>query len=158
MSEILNSFYICHHCLTYKSSLKTDVIRHLNKKNKCKNNSNFSFEESQQCSHAKKYIFTFDINTISIHNLNFILSSYKEAINYIHEDYNNIHNIQLNKNKIEDNSDKSKKLQCPRCDKNFSSKQNLLKHYKNKTICDNNIFYNKILEEHKNKELNQNFL
>ena len=150
MSEINNSFYICHCCLTYKSSLKNDIIRHLNKKNKCISNSLFSFDESLLYSPVKKYIFMMDIKLLSISDINKIVRLYTEPINYIYENYHI--KEQNNINVVEEKEIKETKFPCPKCDKNFSSKQNLIKHLNNPQICENNIKYNKALEEYKEKQ------
>ncbi len=151
MSETNTAYYICHCCLTYKSQLKNDIIRHLNKKNKCKSNTLFSFEEALLYSPVKKYIFMFDIKSISLNDMNKIITSYTAPLNYIYDNFDKINNIS---NNIDDKDNKETKFPCSKCNKFFSSKQNLIKHLNNPQICENNIKYNKSLEEHKaNQEL-----
>jgi hypothetical protein len=52
-----NNLYICHYCIDYKTNSLSDMIRHFKRKNMCKCNTLFTYENSIILS-KKKYKFT----------------------------------------------------------------------------------------------------
>ncbi len=94
-----NTFYICHHCIDYKSIYKTDVKKHLTKKNKCKSYSEkYSFEEALDLSIIRKYTFLFDYRNLEQKDYAFIIHNYTNIDNKINEDFTNTDLINENNN------------------------------------------------------------
>jgi hypothetical protein len=92
---ISDYFYICHYCIDYKTIHLSDMIRHFKRKNKCKNKTLFSFEESIILSKNKKYEFNnVNINDLSINDIIFIITYYDKELNIINTNFKN--NIQNN--------------------------------------------------------------
>ncbi len=133
ISQSLNSFYICHHCISYKSRKKNDMKRHLEKINKCNSKSNISYDEAVKLSLLRKYIFDFDISKLETNDYLFIIKNYHKDINYIHFDFYNI----SNQNHLDILNDKS----------------NLINYQENNinTRKKKDIFYYKYFNEEKNK-------
>ncbi len=141
--------YICHHCLAYSSVLKSDMVRHLNRINKCVSNSEYTFDEANKISQCKRFIFNININEINKNDIKLIITKFKNPINYINENWKKLENTT---NTEKDNRKKCKVdnniFKCFDCKKIFSSKQNLIIHSKNKKTCNKNILYNQIMEQH----------
>ncbi len=105
------SFYICHHCVIFNTSYKKDMIRHFSRRNKCKANTIFSFDEALDLSIHKKYILV----DIEPHHLNlndyiYIIHNYIDEKNYIEKNFRKknslmIQNIKKNQEE-EDKEDK----------------------------------------------------
>jgi hypothetical protein len=156
-----NIFHICNHCVDYKTIYKSDMKKHLTKKNKCKSYSEkYTFEEAFDISMCRTYTFLFNTDNLSIKDYAFIIYNYTNINNYINEDFTNndliIKNNELicdnlikytNKSENENNTDNKPKFICPNCNKEYTSKQNLLKHYDNKSLCIQNQKYNAILQQ-----------
>ncbi len=156
-----NTFYICHHCIKYKSIYKSDVKKHLNKKSKCKSYiENNLFKDSFDKSIGKSYTFLFNTNNLDINDYIFIIDKYTNINNIINKDFKNnelilennernCENIIKIKSKINDNI--KAKFNCPDCNKEYTSKQNLLKHHENKSLCKQNQIYNLIINKNNRK-------
>ncbi len=89
-----NNLYICHYCVDYKTNSLSDMIRHFKRKNMCKCNTLFTYENSIILS-KKKYKFNFDIKSLSKEDFIYIITHYNEDINIINTDFrnNNINKI-----------------------------------------------------------------
>ncbi len=182
-----NCLYICHCCLNYKTTKKSDMIKHINKKKQCnityelKNNT--SKEELYKLSLNRRFYFLFDYNKLFFTDFIFIINHFHENINYIkYEDiiknHNQLNNNQNNNNNIQNNNIQNNniqnnniqnneinniqnnnilnnnninnnninnKFQCLKCNKVYKSKQSLIIHLKNKTICLNNQLINNMI-------------
>ncbi len=161
INENDNTFYICHHCIKYKSIYKSDVKKHLNKKSKCKSYiENNSFKDSFDKSIGKSYTFLFNTYNLDINDYIFIIDKYTNINNIINKDFKNnefilknnernCENIIKIKSKI--NDDIKAKFKCPDCNKEYTSKQNLLKHHENKSLCKQNQIYNSIINKNNKK-------
>ncbi len=150
------TIYICHYCLNYTSLYKSDMKRHLHKKNKCKfYSATYSFEDAMDLSLCRTYTFSFDYTHFEQKEFAFIVSHYTNVNNFISEDFINEEKIQKNNQaiilleKIKEDKSKEEKMKfiCPYCSKEYSSKQNLVKHSENKNLCEYNQKYNKILQQ-----------
>ena len=154
------TLYICNNCIDYNTIYKSDMKKHLTKKNKCISHSQkYSFEEAYNNSLCKTYTFYFDNSNLEQKDYVFIISNYSNINNYIYEDFTNNNLIINNKNYISDiiikeeikEDDNKKKFICPNCGKEYTSKQNLIKHSENKSLCEYNQKYNAIINQFKEK-------
>jgi hypothetical protein len=93
ISQTLNSFYICHYCLTYKCYNKSDMTKHYNNKKKCCQNNIIDYNESKVLSLAKKYYFSFDINILNIFDLKYIVNNYTNEKNIINSNFKLLDNV-----------------------------------------------------------------
>ena len=151
------TLYICNNCIDYNTIYKSDMKKHLTKKNKCKSHSQkYSFEEAYNNSLCKTYTFYFDNTNLEQKDYVFIVLNYTNINNFIYEDFTNNNLIQNNNKKIETDiiikkdvnyENNKKKFICPNCGKEYTSKQNLIKHSENKSLCEYNQKYNKILNQ-----------
>ncbi len=151
-----NTFYICNYCTDYKTIYKSDMKKHLTKKNKCKAYSEkYSFEEAYNISMCKRYTFSFNIDQLNKKDFAFIVYNYTNIYNKINENFTNSELIIQNNKEIINNEEEidnetiknKQKFICPNCNKEYSSKQNLVKHSQNKSLCEYNQKYNKILNQ-----------
>lgn len=145
-----NIYYICHHCLTYKSQKKHDMKRHLERQKICNARNIISFDEASKLSLSKKFIFDFDTINLQLNDYLYITTNYVESINYIHKNFyvksilsliNNNNKITNKRNKKKDafyytyfNEEKGKFI-CPDCLSEYLSKQNMQNHLTNEKIC-----------------------
>jgi hypothetical protein len=94
-----NTFYICSHCVDYKTQFKADIKKHLTKKKKCISFSEkYSFEEAYDLSLVKKYTFLFNYSNLEKKDYGFIVYNYTNIENQINEDFTNIDLITQNNN------------------------------------------------------------
>ncbi len=152
-NELKNKLlYICHNCLEYCTSNRKDLVRHLNRKYKCKNYiTETNYEDAKILSLGKKFYFHFNIKDILIEDLNFITKNYNNEENHIYINYKLVidnTNEEKDKNNIkeegEDNikedgnlhnefkkqfyNEKINKYVCNKCLSKFKSKRNIVKH------------------------------
>ncbi len=178
----LQSFYICHHCISYKSQKKNDIKRHLERQKICDPKTIISYDEAVKLSLLRKYIFDFDISNLQINDYLFIIKNYIKDINYIHFDFYSISNQNQLINENQDelfltnqkenniNSRKKKdlfyykyfneeknKYVCNECLSEYLSKQSLQIHLTNKKQCEEKkeILEFKKIQELELKELNE---
>ncbi len=175
-----NCYHICYFCLNYKSTRKGDLEKHLNKNKKCQLTyipvEMMDFEKAAQLSLNNRYFFLFDHSKLLFNDYIYIVNNFREPLNYIkYEDVinsnvylkNNIEKIK-NENKKEEiiqnkkeeykNEEEEKEtkiFKCTRCEKEYTSKQNLLIHLKNKKMCENNQLLNKMLKESELKSVSE---
>ncbi len=176
-----NCLYICHFCL-YKTTKRCDMQRHIDKKIKCQLTyipyKIIGYEESANLSLNKRFFILFDYKSLLLQDYIFIVNTYHEKMNYVKYD-EVMQNNKFLKNKIEsikesvkesikennteeyDNSENSeedeedKKFECIKCFKKYKYKKDLLKHYKNTSICESNQLLNKVLKETNNKNISE---
>ncbi len=170
------TFYICHYCNDYKTIKKHDMKKHLIRKKKCiMFSSLYDFEKASQLSLCKTYTFLFETDKLEKKDYAFIISNYTNIHNEITENYTD-NNIIFENNskkylKKNDNEILNKKIDsiekedyddneilslnnfiCPMCNTKYSSKHNLLKHWDNKSLCEQKRKYNLFLKERENIE------
>ncbi len=167
--------YICHFCLQYKTNKRNDMNKHLTKMKKCQltyiPHKMLTFETSANASLNKRFYFLFDHSKLTFQDYIYIVNHFHNPINYIN--YTDI--IQNNpfiKNKCDDlipkhevnKVDKAeevedeaneKKFSCTLCGKEYKSKQSLLKHIQNKTLCKHTQLINKMLKETEQKNITE---
>ncbi len=170
-----NNLYICHYCIDYKTNSLSDMIRHFKRKNMCKCNTLFTYENSIILS-KKKYKFNFDIKSLSKEDFIYIITHYNEDINEINKNFrlnNLIHdikkeNIETNENLIPvkiqgylyENMFENvffNKLNntyyCNKCNKDYSSLSSVRRHLV-KGVCVKRQEINYIFDEN-NEKLNK---
>ncbi len=170
-----NSCYLCHKCL-HSFFLKSDLQRHLDKKEPCESKYNclLSNEDIKNESLSKRYYFYDNINpnNLEIYQKIILVNKYDEKLNIIHnlsdiiqtnnlndnkDNQDNLDNIKLIKN-IDDCIiiiDGKKKYQCVLCNTMYKNKNTLLLHFDNKELCDKKKSLNQQLENI-NKEILNN--
>lgn len=151
-----NSGFICHRCL-YICFGKSDMVKHSNKKNICKNNSNCLLNdmEYKDLSLNNRYYFSNDninINFLTLQELTYIVSNHNNNfINILNEKLEkelNIEQYNKNQNTTGDNQiipDKDtnyiiyenniRKFKCPHCNTKYIRKDSLYKHLVNNKNC-----------------------
>ena len=67
------SYYICHYCIKYKTTNKPDMLRHFCRKNKCKCETLYSYDDSKIISSEKKFCFIFDNSQLTTNDYLFII-------------------------------------------------------------------------------------
>ncbi len=159
-----NSLYICHICL-YSNCKKSDMKKHLDKQKKCTSeySLNLSNEELYNRSLNNRFFFLFDYKNLTSEQLKDIILKFTNNMNYIN--YDNILNVNKNnKDQIEkdflnkitkkDNNinnsvhkETKKIFKCTLCNKIYKSKQSLLKHLKNKSLCKNTQILNNMIKQ-----------
>ncbi len=152
-----NCLYICFCCLHYKTTKKSDMLKHINKQKKCNINyelqNNLTKNELYELSLNRRFYFLFDYKDLFFEDYLYIINNFHENINYIkNEDIVkennqlNINNNNTNNNNMTiDNNNKNLIFECLKCNKKYKSKQSLIKHLKNKNICLNNQLINNML-------------
>ncbi len=154
-NNVKNTYYICHHCIDYKTTSLQDIKNHMNMKNKCNASSltSISHERASFLSTNKKFIFTFNISNLLQDDYFYIIKNNNNIANYIYynykisvsdnNDYNNINsyddfsydNFSYNDfDKIYFNYD-IQKYKCNLCLFEYTSKQNMEKHILNIKKC-----------------------
>jgi hypothetical protein len=173
MENNLNSkkklYYICHYCKIYISHRRKDMINHFNRKIKCCCNSLFSYDECELLSLNKKYYIYFNVNTLQHNDIIFLIDNYINDENHIYKDYKK-NKLQLintkNNDYINDESndeseddcedDEFKKVYfnkslnkyvCNKCDSQYKSKQNMVKHLENIKRCEYKQKINNIMKK-----------
>ncbi len=155
-----HKIYICHHCMTYCTYHRRDIVRHFDRKNKCKCNTLISYDQCKILSCQKIFIFDFNYLLLLNNDIIFIVNNYVEKINYIHKNFmdidikinknmnNNMNNNNKNRNrknidnkkcdeftKLYFNEDKQLYI-CDKCSSRYTTKYNLIKHKNNVKSCD----------------------
>jgi hypothetical protein len=140
------------------------------------------FEKAAQLSLNNRYFFLFDHSKLLFNDYIYIVNNFRDKINYIkYEDVinsntylkNNIERIKKeerkniknevqeenqdeNQEEIQEENPKEVKLfKCTFCEKEYTSKQNLLIHLKNKKMCENTQLLNKMLEQSQLKNVSE---
>lgn len=173
-----NCYHICYFCLQYKSTRKGDLEKHLIKNKKCTLTYTpfemLNFEKASELSLNNRYIFLFDHSKLLFNDYIYIVNNFREKINYIkYEDIingnvylkKNIEKIknEENKHEIIKNNEENKNIdtkevklfKCSFCKKEYTSKQNLINHLRNKKMCENNQLLNKMLEKSELKNVSE---
>ena len=47
-NEDIKTLYICHYCIDYKTTQRKDMVKHFERKKKCKCNTILSYEEAKE--------------------------------------------------------------------------------------------------------------
>ncbi len=162
-NTINRTFYICNYCVDYKTLYKSDMKKHLTKKYKCKPFSEkYTFEKAYDISMCRTYNLKFNCDHLDKKDFAFIVHNYINIHNQVEEDFTNTSLIKANNEnntieciKKEKNTKLEKSFVCPDCNKSFTSKQNLIKHADNKSLCEYNQKYNAIIEKANRKNSEQ---
>ncbi len=141
-----NSCFICHTCL-HPFFLKTDVERHLQKKEACISNYVYlsSFEEIKNNSLGKRYYFLNDINPSKLEKsqLHHLIHNYHDKINIIESLSEVKDQYQKQSKEIKEYSiqdcviliDNKKYYQCKGCLTIYKKRDSCLYHMINKDVC-----------------------
>lgn len=147
-----NSGFICHRCL-YVCFGKSDMLKHCNKKNICKNNSNCLLNETEykDLSLNNRYYFSNDIiniNFLTLQELKYIVLHHNNNfLNILNENLEKELNIEkYNKNVKEDNEiiynknyiiyeNNIRNFKCPHCNSKYIKKDTLYNHLVNNKNC-----------------------
>ncbi len=173
----MKTYYICHYCFIYITFNTTDIRRHFDRKRKCKCFTLIPYEECEKLSVNRKYIFSFDIETLTQDDLIFITTHYTNSENLINQNFRKINiqdviektrqniktlsisceNQEVNKtvsefDKLYYHPDKDKYI-CNICFAEYISKQNMLKHLQNEKQCASNQERNEIIKKNQEKAL-----
>lgn len=160
----MKSFYICHYCVDYKTESLSDMIKHYKRKKKCSCNTLHTYEEAEELTKNRKYIFNFNTANLSRNDYLFIITHYNEKNNIINNDYqkslltqnndlstsiqNEYNNVGFIDNDIIDKSIEERT--CMMCKQVFNNKSNLLRHLKNnKDTCKKKQLSNDLLKKMK---------
>ncbi len=170
------NFYICHHCVTFRTPYKKDIIRHFSRRNKCHANTIISYDEAYELSINKKFIFNnILVNHLNVNDFIYIINNYTDEKNIIDKDFRKknsliIHqennaiedintNIDIKKNKKKKDdfyfkyyNEEKEKYICDKCCAEYTTKQNLQYHLMNIKACEANQKINQ-LHQNKLKEL-----
>ncbi len=151
-----NSCFICHKCL-HTFFLKTDLERHVSKKEVCESKYNclLSMEDIKSKSVNKRYYFYNNINPNSLETYQRI-----NLVNNYHEKLNIIQNIseisKSNKNPIINKDtninindyvfmiDQKKHYKCLECKTIYKKRESMINHIYNKDLCNKNKLINSI--------------
>ncbi len=163
-----NSCFLCHKCL-HPFFLKSDLQRHLDKKEPCESKYNclLTNEEIKEKSKNKRYYFYDNINPndLEIYHKIILVNKYQEKLNVIYhlsdlkeekniENNNNYEKVKLIKN-IDDCIviiDGKKRYKCFLCNTSYKNKNTLIEHFNNKELCDKKRLLNCVIEN-VNKEI-----
>jgi len=147
------SYYLCKRC-NYKSKQKNDILRHLNRKNKCIKNMNVIMISDKELYDISLIKILSDENKDNILNKNEDIKILNENIKVSNED-----NIKLEKNNIDDDiilddlyedasicslNNETDNI-CKNCNKKYSRKSSLRRHvlnYCNKKVNENEVINN----------------
>ncbi len=179
-----NCLYICYCCLNYKTTKKSDMIKHINKKKRCVltyiPKKMLTFDEFSELSLNNRFYFLFDYRSLLFQDFIFIINNYHEKINYIKyedivktksylnefiekEDKKEIIEKELNIKDDLNKTDESyvifengiKLFGCMKCNKKYKYKKDLVHHLKNKSICENNQLLNNMISTCNHKSLTE---
>ncbi len=160
-------YYICHYCVDYKTQNRKDMVKHVNRKINCKcNNPILSYEDAKLLTLSKRFYFHINIDELMRNELLFIINHYCNQENHIYSNYKNIlYSVIQNTNKQDSHKHKSEELDefdklyfnieknkyiCDKCESEYISKQNMLKHLNNKKSCEYKQNIKKVIHESKN--------
>ncbi len=79
--------HICHYCVTYKSSSKTSMKKHFEKKKECNKANEISYEKAKLVSLSKKFIFTFDYSNLLKDDFLYIVTNFNCCENIINKNF-----------------------------------------------------------------------
>jgi hypothetical protein len=166
-------FHICHHCITYRTIYKKDMIKHFSRRNKCHANTIISYDEAFQLSVNKKFIFEGVLaSNLNIGDFIYIINNYTDEKNIIDKDFRKKNSLLLTNEKSEHNEQQklNKKIKkkdefyydyydeakdkyvCDKCCAEYTTKQNLQYHLINIKACEEKQ-KNNLIREKKLKEL-----
>ena len=160
----MKPFYICHYCVDYKTESLSDMYKHFKRKKICDCNTLHTYEEAEELTKNRKYIFNFNTANLSRNDYLFIITHYNEKNNIINIDYqkslltqnndlstsiqNEYNNVGFIDNDIIDKSIEERT--CMMCKQVFNNKSNLLRHLKNnKDTCKKKQLSNDLLKKMK---------
>ncbi len=159
-------YHICHYCCDYITPYKKNIIYHFNKKNKCSCLTLLSYENAKDLSISKKFILNIDISTVNKEDILYIVNKYSSNLNIINKDFKKNNNKNENNDYFEiENEDitiDSKKdllyekcydkelnrYICLDCKSEYTTKQNLIKHFENENLCKQRQLINDKLQLH----------
>ncbi len=130
--------YICHYCVKYKSYKSSDMMRHFRRTNKCKSQSNFSFEKAEILS-KNKFLFKINFNFFTNDDILYIINNYHNKINIIKSNFKNNNLINTTSNNTTSNNNTT--------NNNTTNNNNLVPVSINSYYYDNiynNVFHNKL--------------
>jgi hypothetical protein len=97
-----NCLYICFCCLHYKTTKKSDILKHINKQKKCNINyelqNNLTKDELYELSLNRRFYFLFDYKDLLFEDYLYVINNFNENINYIKNEDIVKENNQLNIN------------------------------------------------------------
>ena len=144
------------------------MVNHCIRKIKCSCNSNKSYDECTILSNNIKFYFYFDIKTLKVDDIRFIVDNYNNDENHIYKDYrfileeeeildienniqNNVENYVLNNfNHLYYNFEKQRYV-CNLCLSEYMSKQSMEKHLLNNKKCEKRRIILEVIIKNKNK-------
>ncbi len=157
--------YICHYCLDYKTTNKSDMLKHFKRVRRCKCATLNTYEEASVLSKTKKYIFEINIDKLVQNDFLFIINHYQDDINYIYDDFMKKKKENSKKNDIEKElnneiiekkkhthhldafyDEEKKAYICYKCESAFNYKQSLERHI-GTSICVTRQKYKNIVDE-----------
>ncbi len=170
-------YHICHYCCNYITPYKKNIIYHFSKKKKCSCLTLLSHENAKDLSILKKFIINFDISSLTKDDILYIVNKYSGSLNIINKDFKKSNQIKNNEVKKEINEsieptentitiDENKrkdilyekcynkelnKYICPDCNSEYTTKQNLIKHFENLSLCKQRQLINEKLKIHDEK-------
>ncbi len=86
----MKTYYICHYCFKHFTINKYDIKKHFDRKKKCICSTIIPYEECKKLSLTKKFIFTFEIETLTHDDLLFITTHYTDTENFINSNFRQI--------------------------------------------------------------------
>ncbi len=174
-----NSCYVCHKCL-HKFFLKTDLERHLNKKEVCESTYNclLTIDEIKIKSLNKRYYFNNNINPnfLETYQIIYLINNFNEKINIINELNIHSNNTEIQNNELNNDNqinnqinnqtndinkhivmiDNKKHYKCFKCNKIYKKKESLVYHLFNQELCNKNKIINDVIN--KNTNINNNII
>ncbi len=167
-------YHICHYCCNYITPYKKNIIYHFSKKKKCSCLTLLSHENAKDLSILKKFIINFDTSTLTKDDILYIVNKYSGILNIINKDFKKSNQIKNNEVKneiiestentitIDENKRKDilyekcynkelNKYICPDCNSEYTTKQNLIKHFENLSLCKQRQLINEKLKIHDEK-------
>lgn len=133
--------YICHYCADYMSESQSDMSKHFKRIHKCKCATLYNYEDACLLSKQRKYIFMFDTENLSKADYIYIITHYLEKENKIPQNFKQSEYI-VDQSKQEDGT-----YMCYNCKSIFTRKFSLMRHLRNKEICEKLKENNDILEK-----------
>ncbi len=154
----MQTFYICHYCIDYKTESLSDMYKHFKRKKKCKCSTLHSYEEAEQLTKNRKYTFNFDTINLSKLDYLFIITHYNDKSNMINSNFKEeifnkdtntlLESNILNNSENNNNNNTVDKRTCILCKQVFNNESNLIRHLKyNQSSCEQKQLKNKLLQK-----------